>query len=277
MPTPTQRANRMIWALARQCRADDVAIVGVGTPIATAAVLLARAVLVPDLTVIVAASVDPRPHDLAGPMISADAVARLAVGTYSQADILVAIQRGRVTLQMISPVQVDWTGALNTSRVPTPDGTLRRLPGGLATADIAVLIGRLVAYRAEHSPRFLTDQVAFVTGVGHHRGQKWRHARGLPGAGVQSVVTDQALFRWTGDGFVLQERLGEMSVDEIAQSTGFALSTAEDVDVAGDIPVEARAVLDRVIDPHGVRTLEVREGRAQARDGLARAARNTHR
>ena len=147
--------EQIAWSLARCCRPGEVLVVGVATPIAAAAGQLARELLVPDLTLIEAAAVDVAPHDVATPMVRPEVVAGEAVGVYTQAEILDAIQRGRVTLQFISPAQVDGAGTINTSRVRAADGTLRRLPGGLAHADIACLIGRLVAYRAGHERRFL--------------------------------------------------------------------------------------------------------------------------
>lgn len=259
-------ADRLIWGLARQTRPDDVVVVGVATPIAAAAALVARALLHPDLTVIAAASVDPPAHDVAAPMLAADAVARIAVGTMTQAEILDQIQRGRVTLQFVSPAQVDGSGALNTSRVPGRDGGLRRLPGGLATADIAVLVGRLVAYRAQHSPRFLAPQVAFTTGAGHAAGPGWRQARRLPGRGVVAAVTDAAVLEWADDGASVRivAVAPGVSVDEVVAGCGFPLEVPPGPLPAHDAPAEVRRLLDEVVDPHGVRRLEVRAGRAQA-------------
>jgi glutaconate CoA-transferase, subunit B len=258
-------ADQLTFTLARQARPGDVAVVGVATPIAAAAALLARE-LIGDMTVIVAASVDPPPHDISRPMLRADAVARIATGTFTQAQVLDTIQRGRVTLQFVSPAQVDGRGRLNTSRVPGRDGALRRLPGGLATGDIAVLVGRLVAYRAGHSPRFLPDEVAFTTGTGHEHGPEWRAARNLPGRGVQTIVTDQAVMTWdeTHDGFRLASVHGGVGVDEAVSGCGFPLLVPDHVPVTDPPDDRAMRLLDEVIDPHRMRRLETPDGRAEA-------------
>ena len=172
MSTPREVADALTWSLARQCRPDDVLVVGVATPLAAAAGMLARELLVPDLTIIMAASVNPRTHDVAESLTDPAAAARYAPGTLTQAEILDAIQRGRVTLQFVSPAEVDADGAINTNRVGD-----RRLPGALALPDVAVLVGRLVAYRAGHSPRFLVPRVQYVTGRA---------------GGVRAIVTDKA-------------------------------------------------------------------------------------
>jgi acyl CoA:acetate/3-ketoacid CoA transferase beta subunit len=182
--------EQVTWCLACQCRPGDVLVVGVATPIAAAAGQLARALLVPDLVLIEAAAVDVASHDVATAMVRPESVSASAVGVYSQAQILDAIQRGRISVQFISPAQVDGAGALNTSRVRGKDGGLRRLPGGLATADIARLMGRLVVYRIGHERRFLPERVDFGTASASGwrrstRARRWR--RSSPAAGLRST------------------------------------------------------------------------------------------
>lgn len=260
-------AEQMVWALARMTRPDDVVVVGVATPMAVTAALLARELIHPNLTIIAAATVDPVIHDVATPMLHPEMLHDLGVGTLSQVDMLDQIQRGRITLQFVSPAQVDERARLNTSRVPAPDGSLRRLPGGLATGDIAVLIGRLVAYRAVHSPRFLPSEVAFVTGAGHDPSHpQWRQARGLPGAGVVAVVTDRAVLEWTDerDAVRLTSIHGGASAEEAVAGCGFPLRFEPPVPHTEAPPEEALDLLRTVIDPLGTRRLEVRATRQKA-------------
>ena len=246
MSTPREVADALTWSLARQCRPKDVLVVGVATPLAAAAGMLARELLTPDLTIIMAASVNPTIHDVAESLTDPAAAARRAPGTLTQAEILDGIQRGRVTLQFVSPAEVDAEGRVNTNRVGT-----RRLPGALALPDVAVLVGRLIAYRAGHSPRFLVPRVQYVTGRA---------------GGVHAIVTDKAEIA-LGPPRLTALQPGA-TAEEARAGCGFAL--------AGDpvrnepLPREARELLDRVIDPHEVRLLEVREGRAGALERLAR-------
>lgn len=265
-PSSPGIADQLVWSMAREARSGDVAVVGVATPMAAAASMLARELLVPDMTVIVAASADPAPHDIAEPMRDAAAVASRSVGSMAQAQILDSIQRGRITLQYVSPAQVDGLGRLNTSRVARPDGSIRRLPGGLATGDIAVLVGRLVVYRASHSPRFLAPEVTFTTGAGHADGDRWRQERALPGAGASTVITDQAVMRWDDDlhGFRLESIHPWADLDDVVAGCGFPLLVADHVPVTEPPSDAAMALLDDVIDPLGVRRMEVPAERAAA-------------
>lgn len=240
--------EQVLWCLARRVRPGDVVVVGVATPLAAAAAHLARSLLHPDVTVIEAAAVGVPEHDVADGFVRPDDVARSAVGVLTQAEILDAIQRGRVDLQFVSPAQVDGRGALNASRVPDGDGGLRRLPGGLAIADVSQLVGRLVAYRAGHSPRFLAERVDFVTGA--------------PGR-VEAVVTDAAVLEWSGEGFRLASVHEGVPVEDALAGCGFPLDADGCVTTEAP-PPEALRLLRERIDPHGLRRLETRGGRREA-------------
>ena len=223
-------------------------VVGVATPLAAAAGMLARELLTPDLTIIMAASVNPKTHDVAESLTDPAAAARRAPGTLTQAEILDAIQRGRVTLQFVSPAEVDAEGRMNTNRVGD-----RRLPGALALPDVAVLVGRLVAYRAGHSPRFLVPRVQYVTGRA---------------GGVRAIVTDKAEIALEAG-----PRLVALQPGATARggARGLRIRAGRRRRSQNEpLPDEARELLDRVIDPHEVRLLEIREGRAGALERLAR-------
>ncbi len=246
--TPTVD-EQIAWSLARCCREGDVLVVGVATPLAAAAGQLARELLVPDLLLIEAAAVDVAPHDVATPMVRPEVIAAEAVGVYTQVEILDAIQRGRVSLQFISPAQVDGHGTINTSRVRAADGSMRRLPGGLAHADIACLIGRLVAYRAGNDRRFLPVEVDFVTGAA---------------GGIATIVTSAAVLDWDGERFALSSVHAGVTREEAIAGCGFALDAPAQVPVTELPPPEAVKLLREVIDPHAMRRLETRVGRAEA-------------
>jgi glutaconate CoA-transferase subunit B len=252
-------ADQMVWTMARQCRPADVAVVGVATPMAMVAVQLARELLVPDLTILVGTAATPSTFDVGAATLDSTLPARLASGILGQYEILDLIQRGRVTIQFVSPAQIDGAGNINVSRVPGGDGRMRRLPGPLALPDVARLVGRLVAYRAAHSPRFLVERVAFVTGDGGR---------------VAAVVTDKALLvRDEASGMRIGSVHEGATVDEVVDGCGFPLAVAGEPATTEPPPPEALEVLDRVIDPLGARHLETKAGRAAALERLAGASR----
>ena len=258
----------MAWTMALQAREDDVIVVGVATPLAVAAALLARELVAPGITVIAAATVDPALHDIGRAMVEPGMLDSMGVGTLAQTEILDQIQRGRITLQYISPAQVDGMGRLNTSRIAAGNGW-RRLPGGLATGDIAVLMGRLVAYRASHRVRFLPERVDFVTGAGHELTEDDRTERKLPGSGVAAIITDEAVLEWREGGFVVASRHASGTAESIAHGCGFALDIPAPLPVTAAPPAEALDLLRNRIDPHGIRRLEIHSMRPAAIAALA--------
>ena len=246
--------DRIVWALARTCRPGDVLIVGVATPIAAAAAQLAREVLVPDLMIIEAGAVDPDRHDIAQAFVSPEQVAKNSAGVMTQNEMLETLQRHRVTRQFVSPAQVDGAGRLNTSRVRDTNGNLTRLPGGLATADVAALVGNLVAYRADHSPRFLPASVDFVTGGAGH---------------VAGIVTSKAVLAHDGVQFRVASIHPGVDAAEVAIGCSFPLAVTGSEPFTEEPPAEAIELLRTVIDPHGICRLETRAGRDDALAALA--------
>lgn len=229
------------WALARECRDDDVLVVGVATPLAAAAAFVARELVAPGMTIIVGGAVDPTLTDIATLMVDPHAASRSASITLGQRELLPLLHRGAITLQFVSPAQIDQTGALNTSRIRSDDGW-RRLPGCLALPDTAVLVGRLIAYRVEGGERFMVERVDHVTGLGAEPDLRDRH--GLSASGVVAVVTEH----------------GRSAIGSDGIEPALALEP---------IPSDASALLRTTIDPHGVLGLESRSGRSAAQAALA--------
>lgn len=246
MSTDAESISRMIanvcWALACECTNDDVIVVGVATPMAAAAAFLARELFAPGLTILVGGAVNPALTDVAALATDPHAASRSAEITLGQRELLPLLQRGSITLQFVSPAQVDRTGAVNTSRVRTTSGIWRRLPGCLALPDTTAMVGRLVAYRVEGTDRFVVGQVDHVSGMGRDIHERDRLS--LSGRGVVAVITE------AGRCEIEQDGLGPMSALEPA-------------------PKEADELLRQAIDPHGILGLESRSGRLVAQQSLA--------
>ncbi len=254
-------ADRMAWAMAQEVADGDVIVVGVATPMALCAALVGRE-LRSNVTVIAAATVQPTGLDVGAITADPAAIERHGVGCLGQFEILDQIQRGVVTLQFVSPLQVDQHGRFNTSRIRTADGGWRRFPGGLAHGDVAVLVGRLVAYRAEQSTRFLVQEVDFTTGAGSVEGPDWRSARKLPGLGVQMIVTDRSVLRPT-DGAEWQISAAAGPLGDLIDTSAIPLVSDPEVETFSAPPQWAQALIEAA-DPPGMRRLEVRSTRQDA-------------
>jgi acyl CoA:acetate/3-ketoacid CoA transferase beta subunit len=253
-------ADLMVCALAREVRDGDFVGVGLGTPLALAAALVARATHAPGARVLAGGVFDAR-ATLPDYMRGASGLAGKSSGYISHIDSMDMAERQTMTLQFLRPAQVDGAGSMNTSRIPGDGGTAVRFPGGLATADVPKLLPRVVVYLPAHRPRNLPAQVAYVTGSG----AGWTGSR-FPSQGVVSIVTDLACIRIGSDRPRLESVHPWASVDDVRRQTGFELET----EGCGITPTpdddEMSALGD--IDPAGLRATEVRAVPEPSRGGI---------
>lgn len=226
-----QTSDWMVRRLIGHVQVGDVIVVGVGTPLALCAAMVARE-LVDGVRVLVGPAVDPEPHDIAATINDPASLPARAAGVLSQRGVLGLIQRGDVDVQFVAPAQVDGRGAFNTVAVGD-----RWLAGPLALPDTSVLVRTVVGYRAAHTSRVLVERVDHVTG------------RGLAG-----VVTSIADIRFGDDGPVVGAIADGSSFEDVRAGCGFELTDAA---VTGDEPEGFTEALGR-IDPRRMRDLEVR-------------------
>lgn len=242
-------ADWMAWRMCRQAVPGDVIVVGVATPLALCAALVARE-MIPQVTVLVGGAVDPELHDIADTVNDPASLPARSHGVLGQEALLAHVSRGSFTLQFVSPAQIDAAGQINTVRVETSAGS-RWLAGPLAIPDITAGVGRLIAYRAEHSPRVLVPHVDHVTGSGH-RPHGWRNRYRLSGSGVQGIVTSRADIGWDGSGFSVTALHEDASLHDVRQDCGFELGDS----VEDSKPPDSLFELLDSIDPSRVRDLE---------------------
>jgi glutaconate CoA-transferase, subunit B len=264
-PATPRVAEQVVWTLARQCRPGDVVAVGLGTPIAAAAVLLARRLLVPNLTILMGGRLGPEISNIAHAFSETAVDAKRLGDALPMTEIIDMIQRGAITLQFISPAEIDELGNVNASVVRTRDG-LQRLPGGIALADVAVCVGRLIAYRTTHERRFLRRRVTFVTGRGHGDDGSWRRRNRVSSSGVVRAVTAAACIEWTPSPRLLSIHR-ECREEAVLSECEFDLGAGPFSETEPP-PRDAVDLLRMEIDPLGLCGLEVREERDSAEDRL---------
>jgi glutaconate CoA-transferase subunit B len=158
-------ADLMVAVLAREVRDGDVVGVGLGTPLALCACLVARHTHAPGADLLVGGAVSPE-VDLLTCMRGAGAVEGRTAGYVPHIDTMDMAERQAMTLQFLRPAQVDGEGSTNTSSVRAPGRPRLRFPGGLAMADVPRLMPRIVLYHTDHRPRGLVARVDVVTGRG---------------------------------------------------------------------------------------------------------------
>jgi acyl CoA:acetate/3-ketoacid CoA transferase beta subunit len=236
--------EQLVVTLSREVRRGETVVVGVGTPLALAAVLLAREVL-GTVHMLMPAACDPKFRDIADYLVTPWAVGEDAVRA-SRMHILDAIAQGRVDLQFIRPAQVDAKLRVNTEFVETARGP-RHLVGPVALPDVLHLVRRVVAYVPKHDRRVFIKTVSKVT---------------APRAGTRR-----------GDEVAVTARASGTSETELAALTGFALQQDAAAVLAVPTPDELD-LLRRVVDPLGLARLEDPDGRTAATATLVDAWRD---
>ena len=244
------RADVVTCALAREVRDGDVVGVGLGTPLALCAALVARRTHAPGATVLAGGASSPQAtlkqithHDVDG----------RTPGFVPHLDTMDMAERQAMTLQFLRPAEVGPDGSANTSRL-VASGKLVRFPGGLALADVVNLMPRIVLYHTAHERRALPAEIGFRTsaGGGIERG-------GYTALGPTKVITDRCVIDFGPGGPRLTSVHPGEDVATVVAETGFAL----DVAAAGEtaVPSEAELAALEAVDPDRLREQELRKRR----------------
>jgi acyl CoA:acetate/3-ketoacid CoA transferase beta subunit len=246
-------ADVVACALAREVRGDDVVGVGLGTPLALCAVLVAQRTNARGVTVLCGGAVSPR-ATLAECL--RNETAGRTQGFVSHLDTMDMAERQAMTLQFFRPAQVGPDGSANTSRVRVGD-RLIRFPGALALADTPNLMPRVLFYHTAHEPRNLPPVVGFrtVAGGGVERG-------GYRSLGATKLITDKAVISFGAAGPRLESFHPGETVASVTAATGFALGVEGAVETPAPRGEELAALA--AVDPERLRDIEFRKRRAGA-------------
>lgn len=135
------------------------------------------------------------------------------------------IAQGRVNVFFASGAQIDGQANLNNVGIGPYPRTHLRFPGSFGTPFVALMVPRVIIYRAEHTLRTLVERVDFISAPGvppvgvHRRG------------GPTDLVTHKAAFKFNPmqGGFALLSVHPGYSVADIVASTGFRFEVSTTV------------------------------------------------
>ena len=249
---PYTASEMMITAAARALAGVRTVFVGVGLP--NIACNLARRTVAPDLELIYEAGVfGARPTRL--PLSIGDpALVTGSLCTMSMADLFGCyLQGGRIEVGFLGGAQVDRFGNLNTTAIASYTRPKVRLPGSGGACEIAIHAGRLF-YIMRLSKRAFVGRLDFRTSPGFLDGGDERRRLGMPGGGPQLVVTDKALFDFSGpdNEMRLVSLHPGIKVDEVASEIGWPPCKASQM---GETPAPTAGELEcirRELDPAGM-------------------------
>jgi glutaconate CoA-transferase, subunit B len=159
--------------------------------------------------------------------------------------------------EFFRPAQVDAVGNFNNVAFGQDYAHPRmRLPGTGGIPDVTTYSDQIYLYVPRHSRVTFVEKVDFVSGLGHVPERK-------RGRGVNYLVSDLGQFDWANRRMRLIAYHSGASVELIQKKTGFALEIAPDLQET-PLPTEDELrLLREVIDPLGVRRLEMLGGGAR--------------
>lgn len=229
----------MAVAIARRLRNEDKLFHGVASPLPMVATMLAKNLYVPELSYLnITGGVNAVPQELTK---STDGPELLdgSEGRFGLTDIFDLGARGGLNVAFLSGVQIDKSGHLNSSVIGEYDHPKVKLPGGAGSAVLVPNVERAFIWRTKHDKRSLVEQVDFVTTQGN----------------VYKVFTPLCIFGKDQEGLYLESLLGDTTMEEVVENTGFEIRCK--CEVQRELPPnqEELAMLEK-IDPKGIRYIE---------------------
>lgn len=159
--------------------------------------------------------------------------------------------------EFLRPAQIDQRG--NTNNIAFGehfDRPRMRLPGTGGIPDVTPMGEHLCLYVPRHSKVTFVQKLDFVSGMGYVPERK-------RGAGPRYLVSDLGEFDWANGNMRLIRTFPGVTVEQIRKKTGFELEVASDLTETHPPSAKEVRLLRDVIDPLGVRKLEMLGGSAR--------------
>lgn len=127
----------------------------------------------------------------------------------------------RAPLVFAGGLQVDARGNANLAGIRDGTGWKLRGPGSAGLPSLTALAERFFIMIPVHDPRFLVPECSALSVIGDPAA---RAAAGLSPNALVAVLTPLARFEPSSEGLVLTETAPEVTVDDVAQRTGWSVS-----------------------------------------------------
>ena len=233
------QADVMAIAIARYLKGAVNCFHGVASTIPMVGIMLCRRLYDPEVTYLnITGGVNTEGVPL---QISTDGpeLYRESKSCFHLADIFDLSARGGLDVAFLSGGQVDGRGRVNNSAIGEFRKPKVKLPGGAGSAVLIPNCRRAFVWKSKHEPRGFVDQVDFITSQGN----------------VAYVFSPLCVFRNEGGKLVLDALMPGATVEQVAENTGFPVSTDQMREFAPVTEEELR-ILDE-IDPARVRDAEL--------------------
>jgi len=260
-------AELMIVAMAREIEDGDLLAQGIGTTMPACAYFLAKHTHAPNCVFLY--SVGGAYATRMAPL-SLTGVEELALGSpicrASYSEIVCEHLPGLRFKEFSRPAQVDRFGNTNNVMVRTPSGAELQLPGVGGIPDFSGYEShQAYLYLPRQDTMTLVPRLDVCSGVGANGGLSRERARvASNGPGTRKLVTDLAVIGFSPEGATILSTHPGVTAAQVQERCGFPLRIAEG---AGETPLPTKEdlrLIREVIDPAGIRELEMLPGRQRA-------------
>jgi len=167
------------------------------------------------------------PYSISDPVLIPNA---LFIG--DSIDALSVLQRGEITLALLSTSIIDKYGNCNTTVIGPYQKPIYRLPGGGGATEIAGLSKRLIWLLDDHSKRRFVKKLDFITDPGYLEGYDTRIKAGYPlDTGPESIITPLCIMRFdpvTKEAYLDALHPG-VTIEQVKEETGWDLKVAKEL------------------------------------------------
>jgi len=147
-------------------------------------------------------------------------------------DALSILQRGEITIALLSTSMLDKYGNCNTTVVGPYEKPIYRLPGGGGATEIAAMAKRLIWLIDDHTKRRLPKKLDFITDPGYLEGFDSRIKAGYPSdTGPDVIVTPFCIMKFDPESkeAYLDALHPNISIEQVKENTGWDLKIAKEV------------------------------------------------
>jgi glutaconate CoA-transferase subunit B len=256
--TPATPEEIMVVCMARQVEDGEVVAQGIATPLVAAAYLLARQTHAPNLyfTSAIGQGICRKPAPLNVSQIESLWLDRALIGVgfvRAAADVLPSLK----PKEFFRPGQIDMYGNFNNIAFGSDYTHPRlRLPGTGGIPDVTTFINDIHLYVPRHSRVTFVPKLDFLSGLGYHPAR-------THGSGPKFLITNLGQFDFANGRMRLVSYHPNITMKRIQAKTNFELEIAPTLRETPAPTEEELHLLREVIDPLGVRRLELLSGSAR--------------
>jgi glutaconate CoA-transferase subunit B len=249
----------MIVSMAREIKDNDLIFQGITTPLAGAAIMLARETHAKNASHLYFLGINPIIHDISQVMIKPENFLGKVYGLLSINEFWNRQQRGGIDLMFLRPAQIDRCGNANMTLIGNRVKPTIRFSGGVGTADMLVLANRVVYYAPHHEKRVFVEKIDYITGAGHLEDGKWRQELNISSQGPIKVISNLAVMNFETENkqMKLESIHPGISIEEVVKNTGFKVIIPDKVPETEPPTVTELKLIREKIDPNNFRKIEM--------------------